>query len=295
MRTSIEDADGPVRPVALSSTRCSAHAPIWHEGWKAVTTHPTIAGWGHFNDDEWEPLPRRPRPVGGRQPRREGAGEAARAGQHLVLRGRRERGVPARRPVRGGDHDRRHGRSSPPRRTATLTTWARLPCRVAGHAHPRPLLRDRRTRRHPRRGRRAVRAWVPASAATPSTSATTGSLRVQLRRQRGSSRSSATEDIPTGMEPDPFRLVRVRRVSSPTRRPGMLSLFHGDKKVGQGRIKTQLGPSPSPARAPTRGPARAEPVTDDYPGEPPYAFIGGAPPSHPVSGEAYSPLSARLP
>ncbi len=27
---------------------------IWHEGWKAVTTHPTIAGWSHFNDDEWE-------------------------------------------------------------------------------------------------------------------------------------------------------------------------------------------------------------------------------------------------
>ena len=27
---------------------------IWHEGWKAVTTHPTIAGWGNFNDDEWE-------------------------------------------------------------------------------------------------------------------------------------------------------------------------------------------------------------------------------------------------
>ena len=27
---------------------------IWHEGWKAVTTHPTIAGWGNFNDDEWQ-------------------------------------------------------------------------------------------------------------------------------------------------------------------------------------------------------------------------------------------------
>jgi len=27
---------------------------IWHEGWKAVTTHPCIAGWGNFNDDEWE-------------------------------------------------------------------------------------------------------------------------------------------------------------------------------------------------------------------------------------------------
>ena len=27
---------------------------IWHEGWKAVTTHPCIAGWGNFIDDEWE-------------------------------------------------------------------------------------------------------------------------------------------------------------------------------------------------------------------------------------------------
>ena len=27
---------------------------IWHDGWKAVTTHPTVSGWGHFNDDVWE-------------------------------------------------------------------------------------------------------------------------------------------------------------------------------------------------------------------------------------------------
>ena len=27
---------------------------IWHEGWKAVTTHPTISGWSEFNADEWE-------------------------------------------------------------------------------------------------------------------------------------------------------------------------------------------------------------------------------------------------
>ena len=27
---------------------------IWHDGWKAVTNHPTVAGWSHFNDDEWE-------------------------------------------------------------------------------------------------------------------------------------------------------------------------------------------------------------------------------------------------
>ena len=27
---------------------------IWHKGWKAVSVHPTIAGWGDFGSDRWE-------------------------------------------------------------------------------------------------------------------------------------------------------------------------------------------------------------------------------------------------
>src|SRR5207247_900809 len=27
---------------------------IYHDGWKAMTNHATMAGWSHFNDDEWE-------------------------------------------------------------------------------------------------------------------------------------------------------------------------------------------------------------------------------------------------
>ena len=27
---------------------------IWHDGWKAVTTHPTISGWSNFGKDTWE-------------------------------------------------------------------------------------------------------------------------------------------------------------------------------------------------------------------------------------------------
>ena len=27
---------------------------IWHKGWKAVSVHPTIAGWGNFDEDRWE-------------------------------------------------------------------------------------------------------------------------------------------------------------------------------------------------------------------------------------------------
>ncbi len=27
---------------------------IWHDGWKASTVHPTIAGWGNYAKDRWE-------------------------------------------------------------------------------------------------------------------------------------------------------------------------------------------------------------------------------------------------
>jgi arylsulfatase len=27
---------------------------LWHKGWKAVSVHPTIAGWGRFDQDRWE-------------------------------------------------------------------------------------------------------------------------------------------------------------------------------------------------------------------------------------------------
>jgi arylsulfatase len=59
----------PLEGVSLRPTFASADAPtpketgffsmlgsraIWHRGWKAVSVHPTIAGWGHFDRDRWE-------------------------------------------------------------------------------------------------------------------------------------------------------------------------------------------------------------------------------------------------
>ncbi len=48
--------DQPTIPTARSTQFFSmlGSRAIWHEGWKAVSTHPTIAGWSHFNDDTWE-------------------------------------------------------------------------------------------------------------------------------------------------------------------------------------------------------------------------------------------------
>ena len=53
MRSSFDNGDEPSTRKTQFYAMLGSRA-IWHEGWKAVTNHPTIAGWSHFNDDEWE-------------------------------------------------------------------------------------------------------------------------------------------------------------------------------------------------------------------------------------------------
>ena len=53
MRASFDDPSSP-SPRKTQFYAMLGSRSIWHGGWKAVTTHPAISGWGHFNDDEWE-------------------------------------------------------------------------------------------------------------------------------------------------------------------------------------------------------------------------------------------------
>jgi arylsulfatase len=53
MRYSLDDARAPTKRRTQFYSMLGSRA-IWHDGWKAVTNHPTVAGWSHFNDDEWE-------------------------------------------------------------------------------------------------------------------------------------------------------------------------------------------------------------------------------------------------
>ena len=73
---------------------------------------------------------------------------------------------------------------------------------------------------------------------------------------------------------------------------GTLSLFHGDVKVGEGRIKTQPGKFCSPATASASGATAATPSPSDYPGAAPWAFTGGTinRVAVDVSGEPYVDL-----
>ena len=53
MRYSFDDVAAPGQRATQFYSMLGSRG-IWHDGWKAVTTHPSIAGWSHFNDDEWE-------------------------------------------------------------------------------------------------------------------------------------------------------------------------------------------------------------------------------------------------
>ena len=53
MRYSFDEASIPTARSTQFYSMLGSRA-IWHEGWKAVTTHPTVAGWSHFNEDTWE-------------------------------------------------------------------------------------------------------------------------------------------------------------------------------------------------------------------------------------------------
>ncbi len=56
---------------------------------------------------------------------------------------------------------------------------------------------------------------------------------------------------------------------------GTLSLYYGDRKVGEGRIKTQPGKFSIAGEGLCVGRDSGAPVTEDYPGERPWAFTGG--------------------
>ena len=56
---------------------------------------------------------------------------------------------------------------------------------------------------------------------------------------------------------------------------GTLSLYIDDDKVGEAKIKTQPGKFSLAGEGLNVGMDRAEPVTDDYPGDSPWAFVGG--------------------
>jgi hypothetical protein len=85
----------------------------------------------------------------------------------------------------------------------------------------------------------------------------------------------ATEDLPTGENLILSASFDKDGEDPPGVATGMLSLYHGDRKVGEGRIRNQPGYFELAGEGLCVGRDSAAAVTGDYPGERPYRFTGG--------------------
>jgi arylsulfatase len=84
-----------------------------------------------------------------------------------------------------------------------------------------------------------------------------------------------TEDVPTGENLILSASFDKDGEDPPGVSTGTLSLYHGDTKVAEARIKTQPGQFTLAGEGLCVGRDSGEPVTDDYPGDHPHAFTGG--------------------
>ena len=82
----------------------------------------------------------------------------------------------------------------------------------------------------------------------------------------------STKPVPTG---DCVLSASFEKEGDAMPTEGTLSLYFDDEKVGEQKIKTQPGKFSLAGEGLNVGLDSAEPVTDDYPGDSPWAFVGG--------------------
>jgi arylsulfatase A-like enzyme len=280
----------PIQGVSMQSSFAAGDAPsarktqfysmlgtrgIWHDGWKAVTTHPALSGWGQYEQDTWELYNTATdrselHDVAGQHPDRlaeliglwfyeAGANHAFplddRSPLEILLTPRPQL-IPARdryvyRP--GGAEVPEHIAVNVRNRSFSIGALVDLPApgaqgvlfahgsRFGGHA-----LYVKNNRLH------YVNSFV-------------GIVEQRI---------DATEDLPTGEGLILSASFDKTGEDPPGTAHGTLSLFYGDRKVGEGEIRTQPGPFSLAGEGLTVGRDSGEPVTDDYPGEAPWPFTG---------------------
>jgi arylsulfatase A-like enzyme len=292
MRSSLDDAKAPTTRNTQFYSMLGSRA-IWHDGWKAVTNHPTIAGWSHFNDDEWELY----HTEVDRAELHNLAAEQPDKLRELVSLWYAEAGANQAFPL--------DDRSA----LEIMTT-------------PRPVLSPARDRY----------VYFPGTAEVPEAQAVNvrnrsysigalvdipakgaagvlfahgspfGGHALYVKDNRlhyvynfvgmTEEKIVATEDLPTGEKLILSASFDKSGEDPPGVATGLLSLWHGDTKVGEGQIKTQPGKFMIAGEGLCIGRDGGAGVTADYPGTEPWHFTGGTirRVAVDVSGDAYIDL-----
>jgi arylsulfatase len=290
MRYSFEDANAPTNHPTQFYSMLGSRG-IWHQGWKAVTTHPTISGWSHFNDDEWELYHT---DVDRSESHNLAAQEPGRL-RELIAIWFAEAGANDAFPL--DDRSALEVFNTPrPQLTKPQNRYRYFP----GTAIV-PGLQAVNTRN--RSFSIAARVDIPAPGAEGvlfAMGSRFGGQALYIRDNRlryvnnyvgiEEQKVVADVDLPTGNDLILSASFDKDGEVSPGTATGMLSLYIGDKKVGEGRIKVQpgdygLGTGLTVGRS-------ARQVADDYPGERPWRFTGGTLKgvAVDVSGEPYVDL-----
>jgi arylsulfatase A-like enzyme len=249
---------------------------IWHEGWKAVTTHPTISGWSHFNQDTWELY----HTDTDRAELHDLAAEHPDKLRELINLWFAEAGANGAFPL--DDRSAMEILNTPrPRLAAPRDRYiyypdvADVPEVQAVNVHNRSFTIG-------------AQVDIPAQRAEGvlfAHGARFGGHALYVKDSRlhyvnsfvgiTEQKVSATEDLPTGENLILSASFEKDREDPPGVAAGVLSLYHGDRKVGQGRIKIQPAAFELAGEGLCVGRDSGAAVTDDYPGGPPHRFTGG--------------------
>ena len=275
MRSSFDDPDAPSTRSTQFFSMLGSRG-IWHDGWKAITNHPTISGWSNFGDDEWELYhtdvdrsecnnlaaeePGRLRDLINLWYAEAGANQAFPLDDRSALEI-----ITTPRPV-----------MSPPRsRYVYYPGTAEVPESQAVNIRNRSYII-------------AALVDLPAPGAQGvlfAQGARFGGHALYVKNNRlhyvysyvgaVEQKVVATEDLPTGEKLILSASFDKDGQEAPGVATGILSLYYSDRQVGEGRIKTQPGKFSVAGEGLCVGRDGGEPVTDDYPGSMPWEFIGG--------------------
>jgi arylsulfatase A-like enzyme len=266
---------------------------VWHDGWQAVTTHPTISGWDAFDKDTWELY----HTDIDRSEVHDLASDEPERLQQLINLWYAEAGANGAFPL--------DDRSA----LEILTT-------------PRPVLSQPRDRYVYYPGIADVpesqaanirnRSYAVAAVVDIPEAGAEGVLFAHGSRFGGHAlyvkdnrlhyvysfvgsleqKIVADQELPTGEELILSAAFEKEGEDPPGVAVGTLSLYYGDIMVGEGRIKTQPGKFSLAGDGLCVGRDSSDPVTGDYPGTAPWAFTGGTinRVAIDVSGEPYVDL-----
>ncbi len=290
MRYSFDQASLPTARSTQFYSMLGSRA-IWHEGWKAVSTHPTIAGWSHFNDDTWELY----NIDADRSELHDLAGEHPEKLRELVNLWFSEAGRNGAFPL--DDRSAVEILNTPrPQLTSPRNRYRYFP----GAGVPEAQAVNVRNRDYivaavldiPRPG---------ASGVLFAQGSHFGGHALYVKDNRlhyvynfvgvFEENVVATADLPVGENLIVSAAFVKDGEDPPGVSTGIVSLYHGDEKVGEGRIKTQPSMFGISGTDLTVGRSRSR-ITGDYPGERPWAFTGGEikTVAVDVSGEPYVDL-----